>query len=115
MLRDLQSSRIFQGGNVFPANTVDCSQDVRLGKLRRRTTKLVPAAGVDNQKRSIRVLKHVGGMKIRIVGEKKILVSGSEGRPGTLKHVPRYFVQVKLAGKEIVLILRAQNTRFVSD
>ena len=112
--RQFQAARVADVRRTTAANPIDAAQHIRLMQLRRRAAELVPAAGVDDQQAAVGVFQHVGRMEINVVRDEEVFVATLERRPARLQHVSRDLVHVEETSKQVVLILGAEDARFVA-
>ena len=78
-------------------------------KLGSGAAELVPPSRIDHQQAAVGVLHHVGGMKVAIGGGQKVGVPGREGGSAGLQDVAGHLVQVEETGKQVALILAAED------
>jgi len=83
ILRNSQSSRILRRLLVFPADTINPAEYLRL-QAACRTADLEPATRVDHEQTAIGILDHVARVKVRIWGDQKRFVVGAKCRTVTL-------------------------------
>ena len=77
-------------------------------QLRSGATELVPAAGINDEERSIRIFDDIGRMEIGTDRAEKIRVPALHGRALVEELVPRNFVQIKERREEVVLEFLAE-------
>src|SRR5262249_24268561 len=101
--------RVRHGACILLANSVDRPFDLRFGDLRRRAADAEPAARVDHQQTAVGVFEHVGGMKVLVVRDEKVLALDLEAGAVAFDDVPLNAAAVELRGKEIVAIFSPES------
>ena len=99
---DVVSARIVDRSAIFASNSIDRSQNVRLGDLRRRTSDSKPAAGVDDEQAAVGVFQNIGRVKVATRTAQKVFDFGSERRAASSHLRSHDLVRIKLGDQEVV-------------
>ena len=92
---ELGAPGIFRRLGTDAANAINGAKHVRLGQLRGWAAELVPAARIDHEQAAIRVLHHVGRMKVATAGNQEVGILGGKRRSAGDELVRRDFAEVE--------------------
>ena len=111
---ELGAPRIFRRLGTNAANAINGAEHVRLSQLGGWAAELVPAARIDHEQAAIRVLHHVGRMKVAAARNQEVCILGRKRRPAGDELVCRNLAEIERSHEQRAPEPLAEHARVVA-